>query len=141
MRTPFSLVATAILSVGFTGCEAPRTNVPDASTMAPPRNQTIELPRVAGDDVGKEVSVLIDEPHLKLATIALRNGTPLPPHSAPVPITIQVLEGEGVIHVGGEPVSLARGSIVSLVPGELHDVVTREGSDMLLLVHYLRGAK
>ena len=98
-----------------------------------------ELPQEVGDGPGKEVSVLLDESHLKLAALMLRDGTALPSHSAPVPTTIQVLEGEGVLTVDSERISVSRGSLVSLHAGAAHDVVPKPGSDMLLLVHYLRG--
>ena len=75
-----------------------------------------------------------------VATVALRGGTALPAHSAPVPTTIQVLEGQGVVHIAGEAVTVAKGTIVALVAGAEHDVVPAPGSDMFLLVHYLRSA-
>ncbi|MCB9910028.1 MAG: cupin domain-containing protein [Planctomycetes bacterium] len=110
--------------------------------MQAPSSQHLALPRGAGNGPSnKEVSVLLDERHLKLATIALRNGTALPVHTAPVPVTIHVLEGEGVIHTGGKPVSVTQGSLIALVANEEHDVIPTPGSDMLLLVHYLRGAQ
>ena len=140
MNTTPYLVAATILSLGLSGCAS--TNAThETLPMTSPSTQSIELPRSAGSGNGKEVSVLLDERHLKLATIALRDGTPLPPHTAPVPVTIQVLEGEGVIHTGGKPVTVTRGSLVSLVANEEHEVVPKPGGDMLLLVHYLRGAK
>lgn len=103
-------------------------------------HQMMQLPDKAGEGEAKEVKVLMDEPHLKLATIALRRGTELPPHSAPVAATIQVLEGNGIIHVEGEAVTVTDGSIVVLTAGQEHDVVPERGTDMLLLVHYLRGS-
>ncbi len=105
------------------------------------RSQVVELPGSAESVDGKEVTVLLDESHLKLATVALRQGTALPSHSAPVPATVLVLEGEGVIHVGSQPVPVSKGTIVSLAAGEDHDVVPGPGGDMLLLVHYLRGVQ
>ena len=102
--------------------------------------QVFELPKLVGDGPGREVSVQLDEGHLKLATITLRKGTVLDAHSAPVPATILVLEGEGVMNIGGKSIPASRGTLVSLPAGEEHDVVPRPGSDMLLLVHYLRGA-
>ena len=100
----------------------------------------LQLPKSIGTGDAKEVSVLLDDEHLKLATITLRGGTVLPTHSTPVPATIQVLDGGGVIHVGSRAVPVSKGSLVVLAAGEDHDVVPAEGSDMLLLVHYLRGA-
>jgi quercetin dioxygenase-like cupin family protein len=98
-----------------------------------------ELPQEVGYGPGKEVSVLLDESHLKLAALTLRQGTALPPHSAPVPTTIQVLEGEGIIHIDSEQIPVTKGSLVSLRAGAAHDVLPKQGSDMLLLVHYLRS--
>lgn len=101
--------------------------------------RTFELPSQAGAGEDKEVSVLLDESHLKLATIALRRGTALPRHSAPVPTTIQVLAGDGVIYAGSEAVPVSTGTILALAADEEHAVTPAPESDMLLLVHYLRG--
>lgn len=141
MRTTLYRTPVILLVAVITACTSTGTEEHGAPAVAPTQNHTLELPRSAGGGDDKEVSVLLDERHLKLVTIALRKGTSLPPHSAPVPVTIQVLEGEGVIHVGGKPVPVVPGSLVSLVAGEEHDVVTNDGGDMLLLVHYVRGAR
>lgn len=104
------------------------------------QHEVIQLATPEGSGDGKEVTVLVDQDHLKLATIVLRKGTALPTHSTPVPATIQVLEGEGVIHVAGKPESVSTGSIVLLAAGQEHDVVPKSGTSMHLLVHYLRNA-
>ncbi len=104
-------------------------------------HQMLQLPDMAGDGDAKEVNVMMDEAYLKLATITLRRGTVLPAHSAPVAATIQVLEGNGIIHVAGEAVTVTDGSIVVLTAGQEHDVVPEKDSDMLLLVHYLRSTE
>lgn len=109
--------------------------------MVTSANHTLELPLTAGNGKDKEVSVLLDDHHLKLVTIALRNGASLTPHCADVPVTIHVLDGKGTIHVGAKPVSVSRGSMVVLLAGEEHDVVAGTGGDMLLLVHYLRATQ
>jgi len=111
-----------------------------ADTLEAAKGRVFELPATPGAGDGKEVVVLIDDAHLKLATVALRGGTALAAHSAPVPTTIQVLEGEGVIHIAGEAVTVAKGTIVALLAGEEHDVVPAPGSNIFLLVHYLRSA-
>lgn len=140
MKTIPCLAAATLLSLGLASCASTST-AHDSRPMASPSTRSIVLPRSAGSGEGKEVSVLLDERHLKIATIALRDGTPLPPHTAPVPVTIQVLEGEGVIHAGGQPMTVTRGSLVSLVANEEHDVIPKPGGDMLLLVHYLRSGQ
>ena len=134
------LLAAALLLLGAAGCDAANTEGGETPAVSS-ANQIVDVPRSAGSGPGKEVIVLLDQSHLKIATIALRRGTVLPPHSAPVPATILVLEGEGVAHIAGKPVPVSRGSLISLAPGEEHDVVPDPGSDMLLLVHYLRGAR
>lgn len=103
-------------------------------------SQLFELPQTLGAGEDKEVSVLLDASHLKLAVLTLRRGTTLPMHAAAVPATVQVLEGEGVIHVGDEAIKVTQGSLISLAAGAEHDVVPTPGSDMRLLVHYLRAA-
>lgn len=108
-------------------------------SIASAQPHAVQVPTQIGEGEGQEVTVLLDDEHLKLATITLRAGTALPTHSAPVPATIQVVEGEGIIHVSGEPVPVQKGSIVVLAAGQEHDVVPAEESDMLVLVHYLRG--
>lgn len=102
-------------------------------------NPVIELWREAGDGPGKETTVLLDEDHLKLVVLTLRQGTVLPAHSAPVPTTIQVLQGAGVIHIDGNPIRVTEGVLLPLRAGADHDVLPDEGTDMVLLVHYLRG--
>lgn len=140
MNATPSLVATALLALALAGCTS--TNLHHAPLpLASPSNQTMDLPQSVGSGIGKEVSVLLDESHLKLAMIALRDGTVLPLHTAPVPVTIHVLAGEGAIHVGSETVTVTAGSLVSLMANEEHDVIPRPGGDMLLLVHYLRGTQ
>ena len=135
------LLGATIFASPEARAEAPEASAQSPTGEGPGRvSQALELPRSIGAGDGKEVSVLLDESHVKLATITLRRGTVLPTHSTPVPATIQVLEGEGVIHVGSEAVAVSQGMIVFLAAGEQHDVVPAPGSDMLLLVHYLRCA-
>lgn len=136
---PLSLVG-AVLSLAVlllpTAVQA-EGNAEDSATT-----QVIQLPGIVGNvgsGAGKEVATLIDQSHLKLAIITLRRGTVLASHSTPVPATILVLQGAGVMNVGGEAIPASKGTIVSLGAGEQHDIVPEPGSNMLLLVHYLRG--
>ena len=56
-----------------------------------------------------------------------------------VPTTIQALQGTGVMHIDGEPIRVAEGTLLPLQAGAEHDLRPDEGGDMVLLVHYLRG--
>jgi quercetin dioxygenase-like cupin family protein len=134
------IITVAILLLGSAGSTVANAKDVETSAMSS-ESQIMELPGSAGSGPGKEVDVLLDASYLKLATIALRQGTVLPPHSAPVPATILVLEGEGVSKIGGKVVPVSKGTLISLAAGEEHDVVPKPDSDMLLLVHYLRGAQ
>jgi quercetin dioxygenase-like cupin family protein len=128
------LVGLAIAGTGSASASDSR------AASDPLANHVFALPQSAGNGEGKEVSVLLDTRHLKLATVVLRGGSALPSHRAHVPTTILVLEGEGIIHLGNEAVTVSRGTLVALAGNEDHDVVPRPDSDMILLVHYLRMA-
>ena len=131
------IVALAVLVVALAGTTlAVRA---EESTPEPVSERVMELPNEIGQGPSRDLTVLVDEPHLRLAVLDLPVGTALPPHAAPVPTTIQVLEGDGILHVEGEAVPLSKGTLVTLLAGEEHDVELAPGSGMLLLVHYLRG--
>lgn len=134
----FLILALMLLgTAGFTAANP----VDAGDSLAPSTTQIVEVPQSVGSGPGKEVTVLLDQDHLKIATIALRQGTALPPHSAPVPATILVLEGSGVTHFAGKALSVTQGTLISLAAGEQHDLVPEPQSNMLLLVHYWRGAQ
>jgi quercetin dioxygenase-like cupin family protein len=97
----------------------------------------IELPTTSGVGAPREVAVLVDEPALKLVSIILRAGTVLGEHQAPIPVTIQALEGAGTVVVGTERLRLDRGHAVVLAAGVAHSVEPDAGSDLILLVHHL----
>lgn len=139
MNTRYTLIVALMMlgTAGFTATDAEGQE----ATIAPTTTQTIEVPQSAGSGPGKEVTVLLDQEHLKIATISLRQGTVLPPHSAPVPATILVLEGRGITNLAGKAVPVTEGTLISMAAGEDHDVVPESGTDMLLLVHYLRSAQ
>ncbi|MBZ0112481.1 MAG: cupin domain-containing protein [Thermoanaerobaculia bacterium] len=136
MKTLFShaIAAFVILTVTSASSEA------QAEVPVTPESQLVELPRGIDPGEPREVSVLLDEDHLKLVTITLRGGAELAAHSAPAATTIQVLQGRGVVHVGGQARDVSEGTIITLPAGLEHDVVPAPESDMLLLVHYLRCA-
>lgn len=135
---PTSLIMASVVGLTIAGTGPARASDSSAAGTRS-TNHVYELPLSAGDGQGKEVEVLLDERHLKLATVVLRGGSALPSHRAPVPTTILVLDGEGVIHLGKEAVPVSRGTLVALDADEDHDVVPRPGSEMILLVHYLRN--
>ncbi len=99
--------------------------------------RVVELPTAAGTGEPREVSVLVDEPALKLVSITLRQGTVLGEHHAPIPVTIQALVGAGTVVVGTERLRLDPAHAVVLAAGVAHSVEPDAGTDLILLVHHL----
>jgi quercetin dioxygenase-like cupin family protein len=100
----------------------------------------VALPPALLEGPKREVLVLVDRPELKLATIILRAGTALPKHNAPVPVTIQLLEGSGTAFFGANEERMHASKVLLLEADEAHAIVPDEGTTMVLLLHYLRGA-
>lgn len=134
--TRFALGSSLFLVAACAGTE----HASEASTPALTTHHLATLPVQIGSGENKQVDLWLDEGPLRLVTIVLRDGTILPPHTAPVPVTIHVLDGRGVIHLGTEAVVVERGSVLLLPAGAEHDVVPDPGTDLRVLVHYMRGA-
>lgn len=108
------------------------------ATPEPPlRALTLPAANPTGPD--RQVHVVLDAPHLKIVSIALRRGTPLPEHTAPVPVVIQADAGSGHAIVGDQRVRLDATHAVTLAPNVPHAVEPDAGTDMTLLVFHLRG--
>ena len=91
------------------------------------------------DGPDREVSVVLDAPHLKIVSIALRRGTVLPEHVAPVPVIIQAAAGAGTVILGDQRVHLDGTHPVSLAPNVPHAVEPEAGTDVTLVVFHVRG--
>lgn len=145
----------AVAMLAITGCATPPKAQPVAQPEAQPEAQPapqhqatlggpaargVELPAVPGTGEPREVHVLVDEPVLKLVTIALRGGTVLPEHHSAVPVTITAVEGSGTVIAGGERFRLDATHAVVLAPKVPHAVEPDAGTDLVLLVHHLGRA-
>jgi quercetin dioxygenase-like cupin family protein len=145
-------LAVAMLSI--TGCAKPPQAQPVAQPEAPaaqpeaqpapalggPAARGVELLTVPGTGKPREVQVLVNEPALKLVTIALRGGTVLPEHQSLVPVTITAVEGSGTVITGGERFRIDAAHAVVLAPKVPHAVEPDAGTDLVLLVHHLGRA-
>jgi len=100
----------------------------------------VEVPVPPGTGKALEPRVLLDAPELKLVSITLRGGTVLPVHTAPVPVTIQAVSGGGTVTVGEQRLRLDPAHLVFLAANTPHAVEPDPSTDMVLLVHHLRGA-
>ncbi len=90
-----------------------------------PGYHEVTLATVAGTGEAIESKVLLETPHLKLASVILRQGATLAEHSAPMQVSIQALAGAG--------------KLVVLAPNMAHTVIADEKTDLILLVHHWKG--
>jgi quercetin dioxygenase-like cupin family protein len=130
----------AVLPLFLAACAAkPAALAPTAPAPAidgvPVR--AVEFPASAGTGQPKELHVLVDEPALKLVTIVLRQGTVLPEHHAPMPVTIQALQGAGTVIAGATRLRLDPTHAVVLAAKVPHAIEPDAGTDLVLLVHHL----
>lgn len=108
-----------------------------SAVAAPPSGlHPVEVAPPAAEGAPKEVTVLADLPAVKIVAITLRAGTPLPEHTAPVPVTLQAAYGAAVLSVAGATTPLAQGSFVVLDAGTPHAVIPVDGSPVTVLVHH-----
>lgn len=128
------IAVPALTTVGCATQSGARAHV---ATLGGAQTRVVELPGPAEEGPPRQVSVLVDEPALKLASIVLRGGTVLPAHSADVPVTIMALEGSGTVVVGEERHRLDRTHAVVLGPDVMHAVEPDPDTDLVLLVHHL----
>lgn len=128
-------VAVVALAVG--GCATQSGAAHHPPNLGGPAARAVELPASVGPGEPREVRFLVDEPALKLATIVLRQGTVLAEHHAPVPVTIQALQGTGTVTAAGERFRIDREHALVLGPNVAHTVYPETGTDLVLLVHYL----
>ena len=97
-----------------------------------------ELPAWTNEGPPREVQILAEDRHVKVAAVALRRGTPLPTHAVAEPVSIQVVEGRGALTAGSSTSEVGPKSVVLLDP-EVPHAMTPTGDDLVvLLVHYLK---
>jgi len=105
-----------------------------------PGYHEVTVATVAGQGAPVESKVLLETPHLKLASIILRQGATLAEHSAPMQVSIQAISGAGTVKLAdGKTLRLQAGKLVVLAPSMAHTVVADEKTDLILLVHHLKG--
>jgi len=134
-RTALLLAACVVASADIAGAAEPKFALPAGAG-----HRGVELPTTPGGGPAREMKVLLDTPSVKIAAITLRAGTVLEEHSAPVPVTIQALTGSGTVRIGEASEAISPGRMLFLAPGVPHAVVPEKGTDLVLLVHHLKGA-
>jgi quercetin dioxygenase-like cupin family protein len=107
-----------------------------ASASQPAGLHPITVAAPSADGAPKEVAVLADLPTVKIVAITLRAGTTLPEHTAPVPVTIEVVHGSATLTVAGTTTPLAQGSFVVLDANTPHAVTPVDAAPVTVLVHH-----
>lgn len=94
----------------------------------------LPLKTTIGEGKDKQVELLFEGPRRKLIQITLRNKAVLAKHTAPVPITIQCMAGEGTLSVGDphETVALKPGTYVTIEPDVIHEIHSAPAVSILL---------
>lgn len=111
-----------------------------AASGAPPDGlHALSVAAPSADGAPKEVAVLADLPAVKIVAITLRAGTPLPQHSAPVPVTLEAAYGTATVTVGGQTTPLGGGAVVVLDAHVPHAVTPTGADPVLVLVHHHKG--
>jgi quercetin dioxygenase-like cupin family protein len=121
-----------MFAVALVFCVAAAAPPPDGVHVVP-------VPAAAASGAPKDVELLLETPHLKLARITLRKGTVLAEHSAPMPVTIQILRGAGVIKFKDREERLSPERMVVLGPNVTHAVVPDPNTDLEILIHHLKA--
>lgn len=81
--------------------------------------------------------ILIKTSTMRLVLVTMLSGGELHEHTAPGPITIQVLRGAVRVSVEGEPREMRAGQLISLAPGVRHAVHCIEDGAFLLTIAQL----
>ncbi|MEP7347904.1 MAG: cupin domain-containing protein [Gemmatimonadaceae bacterium] len=89
---------------------------------------------------GRSARTLVKEGLLRLTIIEIAAGGNLPPHSAPGPVSIQILKGEIVFDAVGREYMLVTGDILVLAPGVEHSARSSGGVVLLLTVVHPESA-
>lgn len=81
--------------------------------------------------------ILVKSNTLRVVVVTAVAGGYLHEHSAPGPITVQVLEGRFTLTIDGEPRALEAGDIAVVSPHISHGVVCDEDGAFLLTIAHL----
>ncbi|MEO7113507.1 MAG: hypothetical protein ABI183_23920 [Polyangiaceae bacterium] len=84
-------------------------------------------------------ATLVKESDLRVVLVVMRAGGGLHPHRAAESVAIQVLEGLVRLHLPGEVVSAASGTLLTLRADVLHDVEALQDSAFLLYLPWPAG--
>ena len=88
---------------------------------------------------GHNAKTLVKHPDFRVVLIALRAGARMPEHKTDYCVTIHALEGELRLHLQGDTLDLASGSLLALEQTVLHDVEAVTDSLFVLSLGWSSG--
>lgn len=105
-----------------------------ANPVVAHRSLTDEIERFAprDDESGRRAEILVKEDDLRVTLVTMRSGIELAEHSAPVSISIQVLQGGFDVDYEGGSATMRVGDFLSLRKGVRHPVRANEDGAFLL---------
>lgn len=83
---------------------------------------------------GRGVAVIVDEPNLKIDQIGLESGKAVPVYKVDVPMTIQVVRGDGLFFVSGESVRIGTGKLLRIAAGSSLGILNNSEASLVFLV-------
>lgn len=95
------------------------------------------------NDLGTEISIpekgilshtIHNDDGVKVILFGFAPGQELTAHTAPMPATIQVLEGEATVTLGGDTVEVKAGTFIHMTPQLTHGIVAKTPLRMLLIL-------
>ncbi|AQQ54478.1 cupin domain-containing protein [Planococcus lenghuensis] len=92
--------------------------------------KVIETPSYL-DELPKHTSTVLEFAKTNVLNIQLKAGESIPEHKSDADVLIVVRRGAVTFTVGGETVELTAGKLLLLEPGELHDLLAQEDTDLL----------
>lgn len=132
-HTSVSVIALAlVMTVGSWADGAVAAAQEAAAGKGPMTQLTLKTTIDAGPD--KQVEPLFTGPGRRLVQITLRNKAVLDAHKAPMPITIHCVAGSGTLTVTGQngPLTLTPGTLVTIEPDVVHEIVATPAVSVLL---------
>ncbi|MFN3323485.1 MAG: cupin domain-containing protein [Bryobacteraceae bacterium] len=99
-------------------------------------------------DLGQEIQIpekgilsqtLFNDPNVKIILFGFAPGQELTAHTAPMPATIQILEGEATLTLGDDLLEASAGCLVHMEPDLVHGIVAR--TPLLMLLTLVKAAR
>jgi quercetin dioxygenase-like cupin family protein len=87
---------------------------------------------VAANPTRPATATIHDSPEIRLVVFRLGVGQQVAVHTSKSRVTLQVLEGEGVLSGGDTEMACTAGDVVAYEPGEPHGMKSADGELLLL---------